>query len=647
MKSPVSQVHVIFKTHLDLGFTDFAKNVVRRYMAEYIPAALRLARQTRGIDERFVWTLGSWLVYRFLEEAPRRNREAMEEAIIQGDIHWHALPFTTHTELLDPELFRQGLRYCQILDRRFGRTTRAAKMTDVPGHTRGIVPLLAEGGVRLLHIGVNPASTVPKVPPVFLWRAEGEEIVVIYENVYGATTLLPGGVALSVNLTGDNLGPQNPQEVKETYDALRRRFPKAGRTAGNLNVVADWMWKRRGSLPVVTSEIGDTWIHGVGTDPAKVARYRCLCRFRSRWIGSHALEAGGKDDFTFAENLLLTAEHTWGMDIKTHLRDRRNYSPARLRRSLPKANFQAVIASWKEQRRYVTNALRALPAGLAKEARRELACLRNSASSRGWKRISAKEPFQLGGWHIALGPDGSIQRLQQDEESGSFADTRHRLGSFAYQLFSPEDYRRFYRQYNQLDVAWARDDFTKPGLPPVGARGWHTPRIVRVDTRFGNEARIQLRFPIQATRYGAPAESTLYFQGHSTGIDLRLEWKGKPANRIPEAFWLTFQPRLPKGVAWTFEKLGFPIDPRDVVGNGNKHLHAVSGPVSAGEFSLLSLDAPLIAPGRPSLLDFNNRQPNLAGGVSVNLYNNVWGTNFPMWNSDDAVFRFQLRIIKG
>jgi len=92
-----------------------------------------------------------------------------------------------------------------------------------------------------------------------------------------------------------------------------------------------------------------------------------------------------------------------------------------------------------------------------------------------------------------------------------------------------------------------------------------------------------------------------------------------------------------------FEKMGVQIDPLDVVHDGNKHLHALSGPVSSGDFSIFSLDAPLVAPGRPSLLDFNNRQPDLRSGVSFNLYNNMWGTNFPMWYSEDAAFNFQLR----
>ena len=42
---------------------------------------------------------------------------------------------------MSPAVFRAGLSYAQELDRRFGRKTIAAKMTDVPGHTLGMVPL--------------------------------------------------------------------------------------------------------------------------------------------------------------------------------------------------------------------------------------------------------------------------------------------------------------------------------------------------------------------------------------------------------------------------------------------------------------------------------------------------------------------------
>jgi len=92
----------------------------------------------------------------------------------------------------------------------------------------------------------------------------------------------------------------------------------------------------------------------------------------------------------------------------------------------------------------------------------------------------------------------------------------------------------------------------------------------------------------------------------------------------------------------TGERLGL------VVPNGNRYLHAVGdGGVTVEDgghrFQAISLDAPLVAPGRPSLLDFNNDLPNLQHGMHFNLYNNVWGTNFPMWFGEDCRFRFMNR----
>ena len=39
------EILVLFKTHLDVGFTDFAANVVRRYNERYIPRAIQVGRE--------------------------------------------------------------------------------------------------------------------------------------------------------------------------------------------------------------------------------------------------------------------------------------------------------------------------------------------------------------------------------------------------------------------------------------------------------------------------------------------------------------------------------------------------------------------------------------------------------------------------
>ena len=50
----------------------------------------------------------------------------------------------------------------------------------------------------------------------------------------------------------------------------------------------------------------------------------------------------------------------------------------------------------------------------------------------------------------------------------------------------------------------------------------------------------------------------------------------------------------------------------------------------------------LVSPGGPALLEFDRTLPEQSAGAWWNLYNNVWGTNFPMWYGQDARFRFIL-----
>ena len=127
---------------------------------EYFPQAIDLASQLRQSgSQRYVWTTGSWLLYEYLEQATPEQRTRMEKAIAMGDIAWHALPFSWQTEMLDESMISGSIGLSRTLDQRFGQTTTGAKMTDVPGHTRGLIAPLAAQGVKFLDIGVNDAST--------------------------------------------------------------------------------------------------------------------------------------------------------------------------------------------------------------------------------------------------------------------------------------------------------------------------------------------------------------------------------------------------------------------------------------------------------------------------------------------------------
>ncbi len=665
MTSHKPTVHMVFKTHLDVGFTDYAHRVVERYFRHFIPNAISLAKTLRESDDAgFVWTTGSWLIYEYLEQASPKERRLMEEAITAGDITWHGLPFTTHTELMDASLFRYGLRLAQILDKRFGKRTIAAKMTDVPGHTRGIVPLLAEAGITFLNIGVNPASAVPDVPPVFVWRDEASatELIVMYHHEYGNTSTIHGlDDAISVILTGDNIGPQSPSDVRAAFNAMRQQFPDANIIASTLDAFASRLPEIKASLPVFTHEIGDTWIHGVGTDPVKVAGFRELSRLRNSWIKSGDVDEDAPDFSRFSQNLLLLAEHTWGME-KTHLPERGCYNPADFRAARQREDFQVFEVSWAEQRRYLTDAIESLQnPELKRQATARLEALIPSRSRLEYgEECQPHTDYETTHFVIRFDQHGALTRLTCRESGYEWAGEDNRLGMLIYQSFSHEDYDRFWHEYvrnhDKPEVTiWAIEDYTKPGLEHAESisQEWQ-PTLGGIQYRAdkdGHHFLTQLQMPKEAVdHYGCPGVVLLmlYFPEDKPHVHFDLRWFNKSASRRPEALWFSFNPKVDAPDRWLLQKLGTLISPLDVVSNGARNLHAVdTGVVNQGSERTLyldTIDAPLVSPGRRGLLHFDNSQPPLENGMHFNLYNNIWGTNFPMWYEDDSRFRFVMRM---
>ena len=96
----VKDVLVLFKTHLDIGYSDYAEVIVDRYINEFIPNAVKLGYELKDSDTPFVWTVGSWLI----DKALKTDDGSVAKAIEDGIIAWHGMPFTTHTEIMSREL---------------------------------------------------------------------------------------------------------------------------------------------------------------------------------------------------------------------------------------------------------------------------------------------------------------------------------------------------------------------------------------------------------------------------------------------------------------------------------------------------------------------------------------------------------------
>ncbi|MBV8515155.1 MAG: DUF5054 domain-containing protein [Acidobacteria bacterium] len=592
----------------------------------------------------------------------------MEQAINSGFIAWHALPFSWQTELMDPSLIAGSIAISGSLDQRFGRKTTGAKMTDVPGHTRGLVSPLAAAGVKFLDIGVNDASTSAVLPPLFRWQdPAGARLVVSHHPSYGTIQIVPGSdLAYAIVMADDNAGPHSPKEIAATYLNLRKRFPNAEIRATDLTHIADAVQPHAAALPIVTQEIGDTWIHGIGSDPLKVARYRSLCALRNMWIANGKFKVGDATDVKLLRNLLLEAEHTWGTDTKTWL-DFDNYVPSDLMKMLDTKNYKVVQSSWQEKRNDLFAAIDSLPLDLNSEAKERVDALtpvrpEPIASSRLSK-------LKVNGLiHLELDEKtGAIRRLRNNRTNAEWASPAHPLALFTYQTLSQADYAAFFKNYVISNEDWAFKDFGKPNIERFGAvsKIWQ-PSLAQCEITehpSQTDIRTRLEFKIDQFDKGETASTEVppatawpkeifvdyTLSGISPTLEITVSWFGKLPTRMPEALWFSFNPSIKDSKAWSMQKCGQKVSPLDVVEGGNRHMHAIDDRIacrnSNHELTILSPDAPLVALGVQSPLYFSREQPHLDKGIHFNLFNNAWGTNYIMWYSEDMRFHFQLVLV--
>ena len=635
----VEKVYVVFKTHLDVGFTDLSSIVTGRYMKEFIPKALDVSEKLRAEgneNERYVWTTGSWLIWTYLQQAAPQEKARLQEAIKRGDIVWNGVPYTVESEIMTEDLFSTCLLVSKQLDVRYGKETVAAKMTDVPGHTRGIVPLLAKAGIRLLHVGVNPASPLPAVPKFCRWRdpATNEEVILMYQQDYGTESLLPGGkIAVSVNFTGDNHGPHSYAQVKSIYAELRKKYPQAQLIPTSFNEIAHELEAIKETLPVVTSEIGDTWIYGYGSSPIRMAKFRALSSLYTKWL-KEGMQQDSDESLSFALQFGLIAEHTQGVDVKTHLRNWDKYDMDAFQAARSTPPFRKAEKSWEELDDYLEQAIHCLSPSRQQEARAVLDAIDHPSVPTFTNQAETVAP----GWPWNL----------------SLLHGKLKLGGLFYQMFDSLDYEAYLSKYLRARYSWALDDLGKTGLGRSKAVSLTIPaEILRQEMReepIGTYRAYELRLPPSKADARVYPER-VYVEVHATPNQKQAEiavtiWN-KPAVRLPEAYWFSFLADNIEGIV--AEKTGSRVDVMDVVEKGNRQMHGIDRYIdlvtATDTLRIWSPTAFLANIGEAKGINYSLAYSDIRGGVHFNLSNNLWGTNFQMWNEGSLTYRFKVEVL--
>lgn len=400
----VTDIVVVFKMHVDVGYTNWAEGVLQQYCDHMLEETLRSIDETSNLpkSEQFVWTIPSWPLKYMLENCSDENKIRLEKAVQEERIIPHALPVTYETEASDLENLVRGLSYASQINRSFGLPLpRDAKLTDVPSHSRLLPTLLKNAGIDFLHIGCNPGSASPNVPNLFWWQGpDGSRLLTFYwAQYYGSGILPPEGwphkTWLAMIHTHENSGAPTPEEVAELLKTAREKLPEVNIKIGHLSDFYDLLMKEDPKLPLITGDMPDTWIHGYMSMPRETKLSKMLQRETynteilntqlNQWLGTNRSIESYIDDAV--ENMILYDEHTFGVAMTHGDQHKWTYGDEfKINKSL--GNYDFIEGSWTEK----GNRIRKAQKIIVPLMKRQLKQLASSVAVDG-KRIVVYNPL--------------------------------------------------------------------------------------------------------------------------------------------------------------------------------------------------------------------------------------------------------------
>ena len=341
------EVYILMHSHNDIGYTDIQPNIAKK-QAHNVLRALELIRQTKDYPAgaRFKWNLEVLMPYEdFHAIATPEQEKEFEQAVRDGAIGVDAMYANLLTGVCRSEELLRQFSFATALGRRCGVKVDSMMISDVPGLTWGVVPALAQNGVKYISAGPNGGDRIGYVRvqwenKPFYWQSPSGREKVLYWSAPGGYyigSLFPSiTAAVPVVLHG-------LEEAKYPYDIVQLRWAKHDNGPPDetvMDAVREWnakhayprlviattseafhaFEKRYGDkLPTYSGDLTPYWEDGTASGARETAINRHsadrLLQAETLWtmLGPGVFPAA---DFAAAwKNVTLWSEHTWGANI--------------------------------------------------------------------------------------------------------------------------------------------------------------------------------------------------------------------------------------------------------------------------------------------------------------------------------------------
>jgi hypothetical protein len=670
----VKEIHVVFSNHLDVGFNSrawcdggslqgcigpekfidgqqcrpWSYAVVNGNMNIFLPRAANLANELRFTKYEFTYMTQPYIVAFLLDceesgltdwrEGPTHGANLLEcpnatviqqfkNAVKRGDIWWHAFPHNPMPGLYDSSLFNASLAIGRDLAKRLGvRPPTTYSQRDETGMTRSIIPLLQANNINMISLGAGGGSGGhPVIPDLFVWKdnATNTSVIFVFDHGYGGGLhVLPSnGVGIYCAWNTDNGGPLPQENIEGIYKGLRQKYPNANVHQSSFDKFYDVAIKNTQGLPVVTKEIGDTWLYGVPADPFKNVMFRELSRHRRNCIESNLCNVSDITMQRFDRLLTKIPEHTWGEDTTWYLSrylgyrsyplgDYMNWTNVQFETALKTSpEYHMTIESWLDQRNYLNSAIEILEkdkayVSLAEQMKNAMLAILPSVPDinmteyekvQGTPIEQSANAYTCNGYTYRINMDmGMILDAETTSTSAAAAETsEHVLGLYTYQTLDASDYTKFDQDYGMAYCTPTTEDagchnFNKPNMTSANPIHSETnPTLVQIyikksnsgssrnnndNNNHGDNSDDVCAFHVTGSLpekiheyYGAPSTIWTSVEFVNSTISFNIQWFNKTRTRLAESQWVTFDPFVtdPNNGGWRmrgFRKTGLNND---------------------------------------------------------------------------------------
>eukprot|EP01084_Bolivina_argentea_P176231 305008_1 len=748
----IKTVHVIASNHLDVGFTDYIVNVINEYWDNYFPSVLNLKQQFKSQNISFSYLTQPYLISLYLDECPinsnlhcpteKQKEFFVNNYLLNNDIplYFHAFPFNSVNELYDKSLFEYNLyltltRLPTIIKKYANKTNenitfqlpKVLSQRDVPGITRSVIPLLIKYNISAISIGVNPWSPPPSITnnrsvsqsQIFKWsdkQSNTSIITMIHAGGYGGIQLKDALLIEGYDETivfdfhGDNGGPKTFTDYQKDIKQIQNIFTNANVYISTLNNYINNLLSRQDiidKLPVITSEISDTWQYGGAADAKKLQKFRIATNLRRQYLNENKVSLESDNFNNFSRFLSKNGEHTFGAGVHRWNQSINDWNNSQLNAAIKNnnADITEFLDSWYEMRMFgIDYALDALKISTDKneinlynDIMKQYNAIDNVVgpndlnNENKWKKIANKsEVFSINNlYNIQFNAlSGALNNIYDIRLNINYINdtigSEYGYGLFYYTTRTEQDFAAWVKKYQYTPQNCSTAiGFCKNGLQQ-NANPIHMNLKANLVSLYQNMENQNLfieelnmgQYQNELKeKYGGSSEMYMIYNfstiqnEYVLNVDITLILINKTFTRIPENLWIIFNGNIDFDRCLVV-KLNESIDVNDVILNGTQHLHVIESDFDYGNVkcmfndnkSFVSIQG--IDTGNIAFVPDDGTQDNLYSTFSIPLnvsndlqkgfgfylFDNVWNTNYAYWFPFDekdvnSTFRFNAKFM--